>query len=243
MALYLCQQEIDLSKLYRWAGKRRIFSGILDEGYALHAFLTENLGEHAPQPFRLIHTAGADNGTLYGYSKHGAALINQTATEIAQPDYREIASAVIEKQMPSSWRVGRRFGFEIKVRPTTRFRNEHGKMVERDAFLSQVAGSPAKVPIDRKQVYTEWLGSRLNKNGACLSEDSSVSMPAFQRNKIVRVRGARGGSEGPDCVLRGVLEVTNEAAFMHMLANGAGRHKAYGYGMLLLRPARVRKTC
>lgn len=243
MALYLCQQEIELSRLYRWAGKRKMFPGILDEGYALHAFLTENLGEHAPQPFRLIYTAGASVGTLYGYSEHGAAEINRAATEIAEPEYRQIASSVIDKQMPTTWREGRCFGFEIKVRPTTRFRNEQGKMIERDAFLAKVASSSAEAPIERKLVYAEWLSSRLSKNGARLSEDVPVSMPVFQRNKIVRKRGVHGGSEGPDCVLRGVLEVTDETAFTAMLTNGAGRHKAYGYGMLLLRPAKLRKAC
>lgn len=243
MALFLCQQEIDLGKLYHWAGRRKIFPGVLDEGYALHAFLTENLGEYAPQPFRLIHAPGAKTGTLYGYSEHGAAQMNQAAAEIAEPEYQKIVSAVIDKQMPTSWRAGRSFGFDIKLRPTTRFRNEKEKMVERDAFLGVIAGSTSDAPIDRKQVYADWLGQRLTKSGAKLSTDAPVIMPAFHRSKIVRKRGARGGSEGPDCVLRGVLEVTDEDGFLHLLSVGVGRHKAYGYGMLLLRPDRTRKLC
>jgi len=243
MALYLCRQHIDLRRLYQWAGRRSLFAGVFDEGYALHALLTENLGDRAPQPFRLMQAPGANSGTLYGYSHHSANQINQTASEIADPDFHEISSTVADKEMPDKWSEGRCFGFDIKIRPTTRFRDEKGSMVERDAFLSQVAAAPDATLLDRKQIYAEWLDIRLNNNGAQLVDDGTINMPAFRRNKIVRKRGCRGRSEGPDCVLRGVLKVTDEVAFTRLLSQGAGRHKAYGYGMLLLRPARVHKTC
>jgi CRISPR system Cascade subunit CasE len=243
MALYLCRQHIDLGKLYQWAGRRKLFSGAFDEGYALHALLTENLGDHAPQPFRLIHTPRAKTGTLYGYSPHSASQINQTAAEIAEPDFQQITSTVMDKEMPCTWQEGKRFGFDIKIRPTSRFRDTKGNMIERDAFLSHVNAFPDDKSIDRNQVYAAWLAERLANNGALLTEDGTINMPTFRRCKIVRKRGCRGRSEGPDCVLRGVLEVTDQAAFNQLLGKGAGRHKAYGYGMLLLRPARIHKTC
>jgi CRISPR system Cascade subunit CasE len=43
-------------------------------------------------------------------------------------------------------------------------------------------------------------------------------------------------SEGPDATIHGELTVTNSEAFGRLLATGVGRHSAYGYGMLLLRP-------
>ena len=39
--------------------------------------------------------------------------------------------------------------------------------------------------------------------------------------------------------MRGILTITDAAAFSNLLARGVGRHRAYGYGMLLLRPARA----
>ena len=39
--------------------------------------------------------------------------------------------------------------------------------------------------------------------------------------------------------MQGILTVTDSAAFAALLARGVGRHRAYGYGMLLLRPARA----
>ena len=38
--------------------------------------------------------------------------------------------------------------------------------------------------------------------------------------------------------MRGILAITDPTAFADLLARGVGRHRAYGYGMLLLRPAR-----
>ena len=49
------------------------------------------------------------------------------------------------------------------------------------------------------------------------------------------VRGNSGGPEGPDAILHGTFAVADEETFAGVLRNGVGRHRAYGYGMLLLR--------
>jgi len=43
---------------------------------------------------------------------------------------------------------------------------------------------------------------------------------------------------GPDVVLAGQLRVTDPQAFAQLLAKGVGRHRAFGFGLLLLRPTR-----
>jgi CRISPR system Cascade subunit CasE len=43
---------------------------------------------------------------------------------------------------------------------------------------------------------------------------------------------------GPDAMLAGQLRVTNSQAFAQLLANGLGRHRAFGFGLLMLRPVR-----
>ena len=65
---------------------------------------------------------------------------------------------------------------------------------------------------------------------------SKTKLVSFQRTRAVRKRHARY-SEGPDAVMRGILTITDSDAFSELLAHGIGRHRAYGYGMLLLRPA------
>ena len=49
--------------------------------------------------------------------------------------------------------------------------------------------------------------------------------------------GQRGLSPGPDVLIRGILQVADPQQFGQLLAQGIGRFRAYGYGMLLLKPA------
>ena len=42
--------------------------------------------------------------------------------------------------------------------------------------------------------------------------------------------------ERPEVYLDGTLEITDSEAFNAMIARGLGRHRAFGFGMLLLRP-------
>jgi len=49
-------------------------------------------------------------------------------------------------------------------------------------------------------------------------------------------RRASRAIDGPDVTFTGTLEVTDSAAFSALLARGLGRHRAFGFGMLLLAP-------
>ena len=89
----------------------------------------------------------------------------------------------------------------------------------------------------REQVYAEWLSARFEQKGGATLELDSVKLVSFQRTRAHRKLRARH-TEGPDAVMRGVLTVTDPEAFASTLAQGIGRHRSYGFGMLLLRPAR-----
>jgi CRISPR system Cascade subunit CasE len=43
--------------------------------------------------------------------------------------------------------------------------------------------------------------------------------------------------ERPVARITGTLQVETADAFAHLIARGIGRHRAFGFGMLLLRPA------
>ena len=101
----------------------------------------------------------------------------------------------------------------------------------------------------REQVYAQWLAEHLKtrcrqdqgrdlppKGGAALDMES-VQLVSFQRTRAHR-KLRRRHIEGPDAVMRGVLTITDPEAFAETLRQGIGRHRSYGYGMLLLRPAR-----
>jgi CRISPR system Cascade subunit CasE len=86
-----------------------------------------------------------------------------------------------------------------------------------------------------EEVYRQWLSDRLEQSCGAVLEQEQTRLVSFQRVRSFRKRRGRY-VEGPDAVLRGVLSVTDPSAFAHLLSRGVGRHRAYGYGMLLLRP-------
>ena len=147
------------------------------------------------------------------------------------------ADRIESKPMPSNWEVGKKLGFEIRirpiVRPTKNAESRPGR--ECDAFqLEAERYERGDMPRSREQVYYEWLARQFeNRGGATLK---SATLQSFQRTRAIRKQRSRY-SEGPDALMRGTLTVTDGAAFAKLLAGGVGRHRAYGYGMLLLRPA------
>ena len=106
-------------------------------------------------------------------------------------------------------------------------------------------------PLKRETVYAQWLREHLAVRegtppqpwqGAV--ELLDVQLSAFARSKSVRRtqasadQGRKGhASDGPDATLKGRLRITDPTAFAHLVARGVGRHRAFGFGMLLLHRA------
>jgi CRISPR system Cascade subunit CasE len=70
-----------------------------------------------------------------------------------------------------------------------------------------------------------------------------VSRVEAQRRSILvrRTHGTARRShltERPDVLFGGTIEVTDAQAFPQLLERGVGRHRAFGFGMMLLRPPR-----
>ena len=236
MALQLIQADVQLSNLYRWAGRRNPTARTLDEGYALHCLLTGCFGKKVLQPFRLMFTHGATTANLYAYSTLDVAAIEQSIIEFAEPEFSEVLSGFRTKTMPDNFKQGRELGFDLKIRPVRRGRRTDGTIGERDAFLAAALARPDEV-LNREDIYTEWLRERMLQNGVTLAH-SSTRMASFERRKAVRDSGTKKSIEGPEAVFHGNLTVDNPEQFSTLLARGLGRHCAYGFGMLLLRPPR-----
>jgi CRISPR system Cascade subunit CasE len=251
--LHLVHIPVDLARFNRWAGGRdrgwaegRDGSGrrriAFDEGRALHHLLCETFGKSTLQPFRLLASPGRSTANLYAYSPSDSAILMRTARECAAPDV--LGAVDIEqlatKAMPQEWREGRRLGFDLRVRPVRRLLKPAGnfaKGAELDAFLVEALRcfpdrSPANEneAIRREDVYVGWLKERLH-GGARI--DHAPRLVRFARH-----RAARNGHapEGPDAIIQGDLTIADPERFAALLKRGVGRHTAYGYGMLLLRP-------
>lgn len=251
--VHLIHAPIDMRAFNSWAGQRGLLQrGAFDPGYALHVLLSTMFGKRAVQPFRLFWSERRRSAALYGYADTGQADLQEMAAAVAPPDCVTALnpSAMRSKPVPSTFAVGRRLGFDIRVRPVRRLvrdlndtqsRATMRKGHEVDAFRlavvhrfpdgwREIGGTARQNGVSRESVYRSWLAERLA--GAANLEECRLA-------SFIRSRTARGdgrGPEGPDATLHGVLTVQEPEAFARKLRNGVGRHRAYGYGMMLLRP-------
>ena len=259
--LQMVRAQIESRDFRRWMGERRL----RDPDHAMHCLLTECFGELAPRPFRTILPRDGSNGTLYGYGRSDASVLRESVAMCADPLQSRVlpVDGLDSKPMPESWEAGKRLGFEVRLRPVVRLHKDLWRVptdrlrlfrVDRpgkdepeerprpgkecDVFLWEAILHPeGEMKRSREQVYTEWLSEQLDRRGGARLEPERTRLVSFQRIRAFRkAQPAFRHSEGPDAVIRGILTITNPESFADLLAKGIGRHKAYGYGMLLLRP-------
>lgn len=230
----------NLNRLLPWAIRQGMVSnrGQGDLGYAFHAALKAVFGDCAPQPFSYRPGHG-----LLAYSAQPEALL--LAATLASPELAEMlgldatpaSPGLSIRAFPKSWQIGQRLSFELRVRPVVRQGDK-----EIDAFLSAAQRLPNAV-LSREVVYADWL----NRQFAAVAQLTEVAITAFSLSTVMRRSAPQSQSgrplqpsQGPDVSFHGVLQVTDSAAFSALLARGVGRHRAFGFGMLLLKPAAVR---
>lgn len=254
MALHLIRVPVDVGTLARWAGDRgwarRGGRQVgFDEGRALHHLLHEVFGPGAFRTFRLLVAARRTAGNLYGYSESSSDELRSLAEAYAFPDQlRVLTPRRIEgKPMPTAWRVGQRLGFDVRVRPVRRLLKDlatpegsFARGAEVDAFLVDAlrrrprrpnSDEPPTDEQTRQEAYLPWLAERMGS--AVELELASSRVARFRRIRVSRQGRA---PEGPDVTIHGTLTVREPEGFAALVRRGVGRHKAYGYGMVLLRP-------
>jgi CRISPR system Cascade subunit CasE len=227
--LTMLELRLDSQALIRFAQENGVnHNRDEDLGYATHAWLKALFQERAPKPYRFIHSS---HPKLLGYSSlSGQALLEQ-ANIFANPlalGVTRIEDLRHAKSMPDQWRPGRRLGFEVMTCPTSR-REGHEKDLYRHHLTRLAEGEVAP---SRESVYREWLdkqfGDAARLETAALEKFHFVSQyrRGMKTKKLDR----------PKALVKGVLTIADSDGFNRLLARGIGRHRAFGYGMLLLRP-------
>ena len=255
-ALHMVRTELDLDRLNHWMNTR----GIRDQGHALHSLLVETFGDLAPHPFRAMTGERKRNQSLLGYTQADAGTLKKIIGTFTDPlqDGILIPGTLETKPMTRNWETGDRLGFDLLVRPiirpSPRVEQDHPELMaamrengvrpdmEDDAFrwetiVQQVRGGPKP---GREEVYAQWLAKRARSQQGCEIDPLDVILHDFRNTRASRKTGS-AGPFGADAVLRGILTVTNPNDFNQLLAHGIGRHRAYGYGMILLKPP-VKRT-
>lgn len=248
-AVHLIRARLSTNALTRWAGERGWSGGrhgsSYDEGRALHHLVDEVFGPGALRPFRLLVPPRRSEGNLYAYSAMSADCLRKAADMQAKPDHLLVLplDSVDSKAMPENWKEGQRVGFNLRTRPVRRIaepiKTKSGTIAagsELDAFVLEAirchpgeSDGMRKADRTRQTVYLEWLSERLRDVGQL--DHTASRMVRFHRTLVSR---GKAGVEGPDAVIHGTLTILNGEGFRELLARGIGRHRAYGYGMLLL---------
>lgn len=225
------------------ARRRQLPPHAMDPGYLTHCLLGELFGEQAPRLFSVeIEKSGFWRVLAYGHVPGDA--LREHADAFAPP---ELHSAVdwagfADKGMPAAWREGLRLGFACRACPVVRRASDgphQAAGAEVDAFLARCSQVGLDVLVDREAVYREWVTAQIERLGG--AKVLGVRVVSYERARLFRrtqgeVRKA-SHLERPNVRFEGELEITDSVAFSRLLARGVGRHRAFGFGMLLLRPS------
>jgi len=239
MALMLLHMNPDPVALTHWATRKRWLSADGDFGYALHALLAEAFDGHAPTPFRYMDDQG-----LLAYSEAPQDDLRSRISD-APGDVRRVLNLdrLRMRPYPVDWPCSTRIGFDVRIRPVIRTNTGSERDIYQYRMEQRPQGSDEPRP-SREALYREWLEHRLSNDNAAKLD--GAAMHGFSLRQVVR-RPQVGDGEGqrkpkavtgPDVLMSGELAVGNPDAFRRLLTRGIGRHRAFGFGMLLLRPAR-----
>lgn len=230
MGLTEVQYTINNERLNLWAASRGIRQKDGGDylGCALHALTSEALGHLRLMTYRAMGvSAGRPFAQLYGYATISGAELEKIARRCSPPehwgviDFRQYA----EREIKPDFQRGEIVRINVLTRPVamSRFfsRGRWRKEVDVADLLIERDG---RNPADRDWIYGEWLAQRLSAAGDLLSEGFEVR----------HVREA--GPAGVNAVLEGDVKIRDPAALFDLLHSGIGRSRAYGHGMLILRP-------
>ena len=237
--LHMIELRPDIPSLFRFLRVQGLDSASDEDlGYGVHAWMAAAFGCRAPKPWRLFLDKRRP-ARILGYSACDAQALREHMIEFADPSAFAVCPDprydIASRPMPA-WREGRRLQFELQCCPVGR-KSRSG--VEKDLFLIAVESGTSSPT--REQVYCDWVRRGIEENGAALVH--RLSLEGFRLvRQIRRTSGFKSERKAavlirPMAIIRGELTVGNPTAFSTLLERGIGRHRAFGYGMLLLRPA------
>ncbi len=241
MTLHMVELWLNGRELIELARALKLPLHAVDDGYLVHCAIAEALGDTSPSVFS-VESAREKQTRVLGYSEAPIESLAEIARGFASP----LAYRIVDwersrsKPMPEIFPSGIRFDFDMRVCPVVRLGSAkagHKKGAEVDAFLSRCWDVPPDEPIERADVYREWLRKRFgNEQGV---ELRSLRMDGFKLLRMIRRdHGTSRTSKAihrPSVTLTGDLEVVDGGRFLSTLAHGIGRHRAFGFGMIKIR--------
>ncbi len=246
--LHLVKIPLRAAALVHIAERRGIPLRELDDGYLAHCLLTELWQAEAPTPFHLKGAALKGEGArgrgvidVWGYTGKSAEDLAAHARDFGDPVLLDAIdggpASIASKEMPR-FEVGRRVGFLLRACPVVRTKSprEPGRSREVDAFIAACTKHEDET-VERERVYVDWLRERLKDKGVTIER---LALAGFSRERLVRrTQGeprAAKTLERPDARFEGDLCIEDADAFTALLRHGVGRHRAFGFGMVVVVP-------
>jgi CRISPR system Cascade subunit CasE len=237
--------EVDQRKLFEFAKRRRIPLYTSDFGYTLHCFFTELFGPNfSPKPF----SAQEANGVMLpilAYTCFTKDELEQQAQKFSTQELLQMVdwNNFSVKAMPNKWVTGHTLAFEVRVCPVERKSNTDQNVRQKGAEIDVYLGHVWKhgKDIDRGTIYEKWTKDIMEKaqpDKKSAMKIHEIKTKGFRRVKFIRRDRNRRANikERPEAFIGGVLEIIDSDAFTELLTKGIGRHRAFGFGMLLLKP-------
>lgn len=233
--------ELDQPAVMRLGRTKGLPMREVDLGYLIHCLLREVFGDKAPQPFDVRDQSGRTLEVL-AYTTTAAEELRRHADTFAHPEQHAALNwkAFHQKPMPSEWPESLELGFETRVCPVVRAASDtehYSQGSEVDAFLTRLAETEEdEEALGREEVYREWLEDQLLRRGGV--ELLNSRMQSFSLRKLTRRTHGPGRKARvftrPDTRMTGRFRIEEPEKFPNLLKTGVGRHRAFGFGMVLL---------
>lgn len=136
--------------------------------------------------------------------------------------------------------TGDRLIFRLRANPTVSRKDDQGKSRRHDVLMDakkavRRSGEPESIASAMEAAAFDWLQTRARQAGFAV-DDESLRLENYRVERFRKKRNGRQISLGI-ADYAGVLEVTEPDTFGKTLTGGLGHGKAFGCGLLLVRPA------
>lgn len=232
--MYLSRIRVDLNGLDRDA----LFAVMGGDAYAAHQLLWRLFPDHdGPRPF-LFRQEMEDDQLTPDQAPRGLPLFyTLSATE---PMVLPGLLAVESKPFAPELTVGDRLAFRLRANPTIARKAGNAKHSKRSDVLMHAksayppgerASEACKQAMDT--AARDWLTSRGEAYGFALTVAPDVG--AYRQHALKKV-GRSDELQFSSVDYEGLLDVTDPGRLIETLAHGIGRAKAFGCGLMMVRP-------
>lgn len=232
--MILSRVRIDLNGLPREA----LFDVMNASAYSAHQLLWQLFSEHDERPFLFRQELETESGAE-GQSPRGLPLFYVLSREA--PDTRNALFQIESKTFEPSLSVGDRLAFRLRANPTVDRRSGPGSQSRRsDVLMHAKSAFPAGQRGTREcadaveAAAVEWLATRAATHGFSVPVHPITG--AYRQHVIRKKNQPRASVRFSSLDYEGQLEVADPARFLETLAAGIGRAKAFGCGLMLVRP-------